>query len=367
MPENALPDQKNSPDFVKLAFLLTIFLFCAVLLALFLRPVFTVLVMAFALAVASRPVFKKLAKIIKNDSVAAACTTLVIVLGVVAPCIWIAASLGGEISGAYRQASAFLSEAGRQKELMASPVVSRAIDWASNTSLLSDPAEKIMSFLVNYGPGIFANTTKFFLDLLLFCAVLFYFLKDGGEFFAKIVALSPLDSAANTKLTQGLKGAANAVISGSLVIMALQGFVAGVGYWIFGVPSPALLGALTFLATLVPVIGAAIIVAPIVIIILIKGAVAKAVGLALWAAILHGAIDNFLKPRVIDMGLHAHPLLTMFAMLGGLHELGFAGIVVGPLVLEIAVTLIGIYEAGQVKDSQTIIAAGAETPAATPP
>ena len=55
-------------------------------------------------------------------------------------------------------------------------------------------------------------------------------------------------------------------------------------------------------------------------------------------------IDNFIRPRLVSGRTKVHPVLILIGVLGGLKLFGFAGMLVGPLVLAILVAFIKFYE-----------------------
>jgi predicted PurR-regulated permease PerM len=71
----------------------------------------------------------------------------------------------------------------------------------------------------------------------------------------------------------------------------------------------------------------------------------KALLLVLWGTLVIGMIDNFLRPKLVGSRTKLHELLIFFAVLGGLHVFGVLGIVMGPVVLAITMTLIDIFRA----------------------
>jgi predicted PurR-regulated permease PerM len=133
------------------------------------------------------------------------------------------------------------------------------------------------------------------------------------------------------------------VWAGTLFIALIQGLLAGVGFWIFGLPQPALWGTLTIITALVPVVGTALIWLPASIYLFSTGVTGMALGLFLWGAILVGSIDNFLRPKLIERYMKVHPFFILISVLGGLSLFGPLGFLLGPLVLSLILALLEIY------------------------
>ncbi len=64
-------------------------------------------------------------------------------------------------------------------------------------------------------------------------------------------------------------------------------------------------------------------------------------------------VDNLLRPYFISSRTKIHPLLLFFAVLGGIQAFGLVGLVVGPLVATLCLTLIEIYTEGTQLETST--------------
>ena len=91
--------------------------------------------------------------------------------------------------------------------------------------------------------------------------------------------------------------------------------------------------------SILPGIGAALIWIPAVVYLIIEGQPVHAVGLGLWCAIVVGTIDNLLRPLLIGKDTEMPDLLVMLSTLGGLALFGAAGILVGPIIGALYITV----------------------------
>jgi len=130
-----------------------------------------------------------------------------------------------------------------------------------------------------------------------------------------------------------------AVVFGLLGTAVAQGAIAAIGFAIFGVPSPVLLGILTALASFVP-FGPTLVWVVAVIGLAIAGQTGAAVGMTVWGLLLVSTVDNVLRPLLISGPTEIPFLLVLFGVLGGLSTLGLLGIFVGPVVLSVAFALL---------------------------
>ena len=206
-----------------------------------------------------------------------------------------------------------------------------------------EKASDFISFVSKNVASIFSSTVSAFFSFLLMLLIMFYFLKDGARWQRAIIVLSPLADKDDEKIIGRLREAVNSVVKGNLFIALVQGILMGVGLWIFGIPNSALWGTVAAVASMLPTIGTAAISVPAVIFLLISGNISAAIGLAIWAVLMVGMVDNLLYPLIVGEKINIPPLLILFAVLGGLSLLGPVGILVGPLAVSLLYTLISIY------------------------
>ncbi|NDB60707.1 AI-2E family transporter, partial [bacterium] len=107
---------------------------------------------------------------------------------------------------------------------------------------------------------IFSSVARFALQIFIMLFALFYLLRDGVKLKQDIIALSPLSDNYDEKIFSKLKLAIRSVVTGTLVVGMIQGFLTGLGFFIFGVPNPALWGSFAVLAALIPGIGTSLVI-----------------------------------------------------------------------------------------------------------
>ena len=186
---------------------------------------------------------------------------------------------------------------------------------------------------------LFGKLFSAVLQLLLMLLGIFYFLRDGKKFREHLIFLSPLSDAYDRNILARFEVAVNSVVKGALSIALIQGVLSGIGFAIFGIPSPMLWGALAAITALIPGIGTALVIAPAVVYLFFFGTTFSAVGLLLWGVVAVGLIDNVLAPILIERDLKIHPFLILLSVLGGLMLFGPVGFLAGPVTLAILFAL----------------------------
>lgn len=194
----------------------------------------------------------------------------------------------------------------------------------------------------NLGPLVSGTLFAIF-GVFLVILSLFFFLKEGGQFIRLITKISPLDDEYDREILGKMSGTVNSVLRGTLFIALIQGFLVGMGLFIFGVPNAALWGTLGAISALVPGVGTAVVILPSVLYLSLIGSNTAALGLLLWGALLVGLIDNLLAPILYSKAVEVHPLFILFSVLGGLSFFGPMGFLFGPVILSAFLALLHIY------------------------
>jgi len=95
--------------------------------------------------------------------------------------------------------------------------------------------------------------------------------------------------------------------------------------------------------SMLPVVGTAVVWAPLGIYLIVNGGTWMGVGLLIYGAVLIVNLDNVFRfiwqKKVADV----HPLVTVFGVLIGIGLFGFVGIIFGPLLISMFLLLLEIY------------------------
>jgi len=204
-------------------------------------------------------------------------------------------------------------------------------------------AGKIVGWLSNNLAGFFGGVLKGVIGFFLMILALFYFFRDGRRLLSSLVDLSPLFNSYDVKIITKLKTAINSVIRGQLMIAVIQGILTGIGFAIFGVPSPFMWAAVAAVASLVPTLGTSLVLIPAVVFLFFTGHIAAMIGLIIWGVAAVGLVDNLLGPILIERGLKIHPFIILLSVLGGIALFGPVGFIAGPVALSLLFALLDIY------------------------
>ncbi|HSO07903.1 MAG TPA: AI-2E family transporter [Pelomicrobium sp.] len=220
---------------------------------------------------------------------------------------------------------------------------------------------RIVTFLFGSLTSIFGRAASAALQFPVMVIAIFFLYRDGERLADTLWRALPLPDEQRRAFRRRMEDTISAVVIGILGTAVLQGLLAGVGYWFVALPSAVLLGALTAVASLVPVVGTVVIWLPAVLYLLATGATADGLILLGWCAAVVGGSDNFLRP-LLTSGRTGLPFsLRMLGLFAGLAAFGLIGLVLGPLILAACVLSLDFYRRGT---SVRVIVEPAE---ATPP
>ena len=128
------------------------------------------------------------------------------------------------------------------------------------------------------------------------------------------------------------------------LLAIIQGAAATIGYMIFGAPAPVLWGVVSCFATIIPVIGTAIVWLPLALYLGATGHWGNAIGLSVYALVVVSNVDNLVRSILQKKMADTHPLITIFGVIIGLALFGFMGVIFGPLLLAIFALCVQIFK-----------------------
>lgn len=339
----------------------------AIVLILFfwvISPFFSVLVFGALIAVIFNPLNKWLVKVFKGyRGIAAFVSTLIVIIVILLPLTLFILFTAKEAVATYQVFEERLIELDLQgidfNKLETIPYVGdslkRFVDKyeidvilkESNFDVYSavqDIAQKVTTFLVNQSATFVKNIGDFILRAMILVLTAFFFFKDGDRLRAYGKSLSPLPRKYEDAIEKKLKDTTYGMLVGTFGTAVIQGVLGGVGFAIAGVEHAVFYGTIMTFAALIPYVGSSVIWAPAAIVLMAFGPFGWGVFLALWGLIVVSNIDNLVRPVLIGSAASMHPLATFFVILGGLFVFGLKGIVFGPLILSLTLSIFHIYQ-----------------------
>jgi len=325
-------------------FFVTILVASVLMTALVFRPYLTLLAFGGVLAIVSRPLFRYLHHYLRSDTAAAFLTVVVVSMTVILPTVYFFAALSAELVGLFSNVKGYF-DLTTMEQLLRRSLPANLQDQIPTVineglGLLRTIAGKLSSNLVE----LFSNLFGVLLGFIIVLIMVYYLLKDGAKIKNELLLLSPLGDEHDELVLQKVVIAVRAVMNGVLVVGLVKGILAGLSFWVFGVPTPLFWGTMTGMASFLPIFGSALITVPAVAYLFLTGHFGAAIALGAVALAVIGTIDNFLQPKLVESKTKIHPLLILLSILGGFQFYGFAGFILGPLTLAVTMALVDIYK-----------------------
>jgi predicted PurR-regulated permease PerM len=214
------------------------------------------------------------------------------------------------------------------------------INWQENLQQIAAAVAGFVGGLINRGSR---GTLEFLVLLFMTLFTLFYFFRDGPSMLRKLRSLVPLDREYKNAIAARFTSVARATVKGTLLIALVQGTLSGLTMWIFGVGSPFLWGVVATLLSIIPLVGAWLVLYPAALILAIQGNYWQAVGILVVTMVVIVNVDNLMRPRLVGQETGMHDLMVFFSTLGGIGLFGATGFILGPMVAALFLVLLDIY------------------------
>lgn len=311
-----------------------------------LSPFFVALAWAGILAYVTWPLFSRLRHRLRgHDNLAALLMTIGVAAMLLLPLVWVLFSLLRDL--------AFVADLIRRVATEGLPPLPAAVrHWPGGVWLAeqylkvqSDPAwlraqiEALgltdFTHVKAIVGGLGRNVAKFGLAVF----ALFFLYRHGDVVLAQFrgVATRWLGEVARSYI-HAVGVTVRAVVFGIVLTALAQGTLAGLGYWVAGVSTPALWGLITALVSLIPFLGPVVWIS-LCIGLLAHGETQAAIGLFLWGALVVSWVDNLIRPLVISGPTRIPFLLVFLGVLGGINAFGLIGLFLGPVLLGVTLAI----------------------------
>ena len=193
-------------------------------------------------------------------------------------------------------------------------------------------------FLAGSLSGVATGTVTFLLHFFLMLYTMFFLLMDGPSMLRAVLNHLPLKAAEKQQMTDRFVSVMRATVKGTIVIGIIQGTMAGLAFWVVGIPDSLFWTVVMIVLSILPVIGGALVWVPACLILAAMGEVMKGVLLAAFCALIVGSVDNVLRPRLVGRDTKLHDVLILFSTLGGIFAFGPLGFIIGPILAGLFVT-----------------------------
>jgi predicted PurR-regulated permease PerM len=321
--------------------------------ALFIRMIqgfVMALFLAAVIAALAYPTYNKLlAKLRGRKPAAAALTVLLGILLVLLPLLWLVGVLAQQAVEISTTAEPWIEKqledsAGLTKQLEGVPGLAQLAPYKDNIlAKAGQLGASAASWAVSSLAASTAGTAKSFLLLFVMFYGIFFFLQQGRDILARTIRYIPLPPADTHRMLDTFTSVTRATLKGTVVIGIVQGGLAGAAFAVAGIPGALFWSVVIAILSLVPGIGPAVVYVPAIAFLALQGHYATAVAVGVWCFGVVSTIDNVLRPRLVGQDTKMPDLLVLLGTLGGLALFGAPGVVAGPIVAALFLTVWELY------------------------
>jgi predicted PurR-regulated permease PerM len=331
-----------------------IFILALILLFALIKPMITIILSSVLIAYISFPLYKRISKKISRKFISITLSLFIVFIIIMIPFSFLAYEVTQQGYTFYNSLS--------NKIVKGEVFGFGCISADSKVCLLLNQAEKFSSErLSKFGvdkqmqkllPILEEKITTFILSIPLMIAQIFitfvlayFILKDWENILKQIIYIIPLRTKTTNRLVKEFGNVTHTVIYAQLFVALIQGAVATIGFYIFGVPFPVILGILTAFCTLIPTAGTAIIWLPASLYLILSGSYShnywilyKGIGLLLYSFFIINLIDNLLLAKIVHEKAKVSQISIIIGVVGGAVMFGIMGIFIGPILLPLLIT-----------------------------
>jgi predicted PurR-regulated permease PerM len=330
-------------------FFAVLFIGCGLALLYVLKEFFTDVVLGFVLVGLFGGVYRRLVSWLGGRRwLASAAVTGLVLIAILVPLVGLVITIVQDAAGAYQSAVAssavtsITEDVGTRLQRMLAEV---GIGFSPEhlRTLVLKAAQGIQGVAVGWGSALLGNTLSAVVHFAVILIVVFYTLVDGESFKAFAFELSPLPDDEDAVIVETFKKVAAGVVVGNGLGSALQGLLGGLAMAVVGLSSPVLWGSVMAIAAFLPLVGISAVVLPASAYLALQGRPWVALGFFAFCTIQGLIVENVVKTKLIGSRMRMHDLLVFLCVLGGVAAFGVAGLVYGPLIAMLFITLNSLY------------------------
>ena len=326
------------------------------------RPFIEPVAFAIIIAVVFDPIYERILQKVKRPGLASSLTIILIILLFAIPFTVILMKASAQALDIGRYLSEKSAEQGglvpSVMKLAERPLLflGRYVDLSS-VRLREQVAAHLNQLgvaLLGSGAALLGNFVTLITDAAIALITLFFLFCDGKRIVRRISDVMPLSPEQAHRLLHGISDAIIANVYGMAAVGAAQGVLTAIALRICSISTSTLLGLLAAVCSLIPIVGAGLVWAPAGVYLMLTGHLGKGIFVLIWGTVVISSVDNVIRPLVIKGRVQVHPLLLLFALIGGAQAFGLLGIFLGPVLLSVISVLLKIlFEETRHTDSES--------------
>jgi len=333
------------------------FLIVGIFFYLFYRlmvPFFSPIAWAGILVIVFYPLYKWLLKKVRHSWLASLISCILIFIIIIGPFIYLLASLVNEAATAVQKINTAYKSGGL-KELMSftSPFLDLIKEKLASypqlanvdfESVVKDAVTSVTRAIGTHATGAIANLSLTLFNFFLMIFAMYYFFRDGERIINFMKRITPLETDKVSLMYSHLHDVIEGMMYGGVVMALIQGFLGGLLFTIVGISSPVLWGSVMAFLAFVPIVGPFLIYIPAGVILILGGSPVKGIIVIAIGTIVVSQLDNFVRPHLFSGKTQTHTLMLFFSIMGGVAFFGLLGIVLGPFIAAVFLSILKMFE-----------------------
>ncbi len=221
------------------------------------------------------------------------------------------------------------------RAVISSPLLDRVREMEVGSVALgpaiASAGQSVVSWLGSNALSFIGTATRAVLNLVFLFFGLYFLLVRPGRAWAAVEPYIPFSPARSADLRQRFTDVTISTVIGTGVIAIVQGVLIGLGFWVVGIPNAVFWGAVTAVLSILPVVGSGLVWLPAVLGLFANGSTGAAVAILIWGAVVVANVDNLIRPVIYNRYARIHPMVTLVGAVIGVQQMGFIGLILGPL------------------------------------
>ncbi len=301
------------------------------------------------------PLYQRLLRFLKRPWLASISVCLVIVLVVALPGAALLTSLSAEAANAFNSTKSAVSPEKLEAFLFGDQPLARSLRRGADLIGIEYTPEAVLHAAGNLAGAVgkfvyaqinrlLANVFASIFHFLMILILVFYLLVDGPKLKDFVFRLSPLPDDEEHLLAQKFANVSRGILLGNGIGSVLQGIVGGIGMMLAGLPSPILWGTVMTITAFLPLVGISVVTIPATLYLIIEQRYLTAVLFFVGTGLASLFLENVIKTKLIGDHVQMHSMLIFLSILGGISSFGVLGILYGPLIVALFLTLVELYQ-----------------------
>jgi predicted PurR-regulated permease PerM len=298
-----------------------------------------------ALAILAWPLHRWVSRHVERPGIAAGLSTLVVVIGILVPGVFVSYQLAQEAAAAADKAQNETAAGAWREKVAGIPVVGRVVEWADRVGVdVEAEAYRLIGSYTRDAASLAQGSVTAAIQFLAAVFILYYAFRDRSVLMHGVRDLLPLSRGESDRVFDGAADSVHANLYATFVTSVIDATGGGLMFWLLGLPSPVLWGVVIFVLSFLPVLGAGMVWFPAAVFLAMTGRWLAAAALIAWGILSFMIVDNVIYVRLAGERMRMHDVPALIAFVGGIAIFGVSGMILGPAILAVTMAVLEVWK-----------------------